>query len=76
MLSSVSVSSITSITTMLAIGVTAASVLLSFLFIGLVGTKELAVTLSDVDDRVKDSLNAAILPVLFAFMTLVVMQVL
>lgn len=75
MLSSVSVSSITSITTMLAIGVTAASVLLSFVFIGLVGTKELAVTLPDVDDRVKDSLNAAILPVFFAFVTLVAMQV-
>lgn len=74
MLSSVSVSSITSITTMFAIGVTAASALLCGVFIVLMVAKELSVSYQNVDQRVLDSLNAAILPIMFAFVTLVAIQ--
>jgi uncharacterized Tic20 family protein len=70
------VSSVTSITTMLAIGVTTGSALLCIVLIGLLTGKELSVTYPDVDAQVKDSLNAAILPVVFGFITLVVVQVL
>lgn len=67
---------ITSITTMLAIGVTVGSVLLSFVLIGLLISKELSITYPNVDERVKDSLNAAIIPTLFAFLLLVAIQTL
>jgi len=65
-----------STTTMLAIGVTTGTAILSVVLIGLLTVKELSVTYPSVDHRVKDSLNAALLPILFAFAMLVVVQVL
>lgn len=76
MLSAVSsITTITSITTVLPVGVTVGSALLCFVLIGLLISKELSITYPSVDKRVKDSLNAAILPTLFAFLALVAIQV-
>lgn len=63
-----SVTSVTSITSVLAIGVTTGSAILALVVIGLLTGKELSVTYPDVDDRVKESLNAALVPVMFAFL--------
>lgn len=70
MLTSTSATTITSVTTTLAIGVTTASAVLSILLVGLLVGKEVSVTHADIDCRVKDSLNAAIVPLAFGFVVL------
>lgn len=75
MLTSISVSSIDSITTMLTDGIPVASVLLSFIFIGLVIAKEIAAVHPDIDEQVGDALTAALLPLSFAFITIVILEI-
>ena len=59
---------------MLDAGVTTASVLLSMAFVGLLISKEVSVTHDGVDTRVKDSLNAALVPLAFGFLVIVLLQ--
>lgn len=71
-----SASSVVSSTSMLVVGVTTGSLILSGVLILAFIAKEVSMSIPDVDDRLVDSANAAIFPLVFAFSMIVVLQAL
>lgn len=74
--SAASMASITSITSMLVVGLTTGSAILSVILVLTFVSKEVSLSVPNTDHRLLDSLNAALIPLVFAFGLIFLMETL